>query len=176
MWINGKTVGIDWLDIETTPGFAFLTAGSPSGYNDPTAILTGTWGPDQYVRTVVKFPTPDLTYIQEVEIRLRSTITARSNTGYEVLAGNQIVRWNGAIGDFTVLPDTGPYGNVYDGDVFEARMVGNTITVYINGAQVNSATDNTYSSGNPGMGFFTRNPAPTPFGFSSFTASNNPIP
>ena len=32
--------------------------------------------------------------------------------------------------------------------------------------------DNTYSTGNPGIGFYTRNPSPQPFGFSSFTATD----
>ena len=107
-------------------------------------------------------------------IRLRSTMTPGSSTGYEILGGGQIVRWNGPVGNFTVLPDEGPYGVLRNGDVFEASIVGNVITVYINGVKVNRAVDNTYTSGNPGMGFFTRNPSPAPFGFSSFTASNSP--
>jgi hypothetical protein len=33
------------------------------------------------------------------------------------------------------------------------RVLGSVITVYLNGAQVGTATDDTYSDGNPGMGF-----------------------
>ena len=65
--------------LATTPGFAFLTVGNPISYDDSTAVLSGTWGPDQYVRTVVKIPAVDPGFVQEIEIRLRSTITARSS-------------------------------------------------------------------------------------------------
>lgn len=175
-WINGQTTGIDWLNVASIPGLAYPPSGNPTQYNDSTAVLAGTWAPDQYVRTVVRFPTIDTQYAQEVEIRLRTTIAPHSITGYEVIGGTQIVRWNGPQGDFVVLSDEGPYASLQDGDVFEARIVDNVITVYINGVQVNRVVDNTYSSGgSPGIGLFTRNPMPAPYGFSSFTAANDPI-
>jgi hypothetical protein len=174
-WINGQVVGIDWLNLASVPGLAYAPSGNPTDYNDSMAIVAGTWAPDQYVRTVVRFPTIDQQYIQEVEIRLRTTIAAHSVTGYEVIGGTQIVRWNGPAGDFTVLTDEGPYAALHDGDVFEARIVDNVITVYINGVQVNRVVDSTFTSGSPGIGLFTRNPTPDPYGFSSFSASNNPI-
>lgn len=182
MWINGGTsgsggVGLDWQNVRVvSPGFASITGGSPSAYDDPTAVLSGTWGPDQYVRTIVNRPTLDSTYDQEIEIRLRTTITPHSITGYEVLGGTQIVRWNGAQGSFTVLPDDGPHAALQNGDRFEAQMVGNEIRVFINGVQVNRAVDSTYTNGSPGVGFFSRNPSPAPFGYSCFMASNSPIP
>jgi len=174
-WIGGQTTGIDWLNLASTPGLAYAPSGNPTEYNDSTAIVTGTWAPDQYVRTIVRFPTIDPQYEQELEIRLRTTMAPHSITGYEVIGGTQIVRWNGPAGDFTVLHDEGPYATLQDGDVFEARIVDNVITVYINGVQVNRVVDDTYTSGSPGIGIFTRNPMPAPYGFSSFTASNNPI-
>jgi hypothetical protein len=53
-WINGKTVGLDWADVSTISGHAFgnYTSGSPP-YNDPTAVLTGSWGPNQTVQATV---------------------------------------------------------------------------------------------------------------------------
>ena len=174
-WLNGKADGLDWRNVRTIPGLAFLTRPNVDDYRDSTALLTGTWGPDQYVRTVVRIPTPATNFEMELEIRLRSSLSAHSCTGYEVLGGSQIVRWNGPLGDFTILQDEGPYGRLQDGDVFEARMVGNVITVYINGLQVNRAVDGTFTTGNPGIGFFSRNPKPPRFGFSSFTASDVPI-
>jgi hypothetical protein len=174
-WVNGKTTGLDWQNVKITPGFATFAAPNPSSYDDATAILTGIWGADQYVRAVVNMPTVDKVYAQEIEIRLRSSISAHSNTGYEILGGSQIVRWNGPLGDFTVLQTVGTGGNLQHGDIFEATMIGNVITVYINGVQVQTAVDNTYTTGNPGMGFFTRNPSAAAFGFSSYTASNSPI-
>ncbi len=52
-------------------------------------------------------------------------------------------------------------------------MNGNRIVVYVNGVQVSQATDGTYATGNPGIGFgLSGSVAPTDFGFSSFTASD----
>ena len=174
-WINGKSVGLDWQDVTTTPGFATFTQPNPSTYDDATAILTGTWGSNQYVRTTVRIPTVDPSFAQEIEIRLRSSLSPPECSGYDVLGGSQIVRWNGALGDFTVLNTSGPGGQLHDGDIFEASMVGNVITVLINGVQVSQATDNTFTGGSPGIGFFTRNPSAAKFGFSSFMASDSPL-
>jgi hypothetical protein len=174
-WRNGKAQGVDWQDVRTANGFATFTETNEARFDDSTAVLRGDWGSDQYVRAIVRIPTPDPAFAQEVEIRLRSTITAHSCTGYEVLGGSQIVRWNGPLGDFTVLRDEGPGGELHDGDVFEARVVGNVITVYINGKQVNRAVDNTFTNGSPGIGFFTRNPSASPFGLENFTASDAPL-
>jgi hypothetical protein len=171
-WLNGKTDGVDWRNVRTIPGLAFLTKPNVNDYRDSTAILKGTWGPNQYVRTVVRIPNPDTYYDMEFEIRLRTSLSANRCTGYEVIGGSGIVRWNGPLGDFTELQGEGPYGTLRDGDVFEARIVGNVITVYINGVRVNRAVDSTFTTGNPGMGFFSRNPDPPQFGFSRFTASD----
>jgi hypothetical protein len=174
-WLNGKADGIDWRNVRTIPGLAFFTRPNVDDYRDSTAILKGTWGANQFVRTVVRIPNPDTQYDMEMEIRLRSSLSAHRCTGYEVIGGSQIVRWNGPLGDFTILQDQGPHGALHDGDVFEAHMIGNVITVYINGVQVNRAVDSTFTTGNPGMGFFTRNPNPPRFGFGSFTASDVPF-
>jgi hypothetical protein len=174
-WLNGRSVGLDWQNVTTAPGFASFSQPNPSDYDDSTAILTGVWGPNQYVRTVVRIPTVDNSAAQEIEIRLRSSMSAHTCSGYEVLMGKQIVRWNGPLGDFTILPDEGPYGDLHDGDVFEANMVGSVISVFINGVQVNRAVDSVFTAGSPGMGFFTRNPSATKFGLSSFTASDSPL-
>ena len=174
-WINGNSVGLDWQNIITTPGFATFSQPNPDNYDDATAVLTGSWGPNQYVRTVVRIPTVDTNFAQEVEIRLRSSISAHTNSGYEVLMGKQIVRWNGPLGDFNILPDEGPYGDLRDGDILEANMVGNVITVFINGVQVNRAVDSVFTGGSPGIGLFTRNPSAAKFGFRSFTASDSPL-
>ena len=70
---------------------------------------------------------------QEVEIRLRSTLTPHRCTGYEIFfrclktdnGYAEIVRWNGKIGDFTSLRKLiGPQYGVRDGDVVEATISG----------------------------------------------------
>ena len=184
-WVNGRTDGIDWADVLTEGGGAHggrvrmavaerraeqgnLAAASaeaeaPLGdYDDPTAVLTGSWGPDQHATATVFSRNQTEDYFQEVELRLRSAIAPHSCTGYEVFwrclktedAYAEIVRWNGKIGGFTSLArrQGAAYG-VSDGDTVEATIVGNRITSYINGVEVLSATDDTYAGGSPGIGF-----------------------
>lgn len=185
LWINGRADGIDWIDIVTSNGVAFgavsrmgaaerrgeqgnLSPGAgadaaPEGdYDDPTAVLAGEWGPDQYAKGVVFSQNQTEDYFQEVEIRLRSSITPHSCTGYEVFwrclktenAYAEIVRWNGRRGDFTSLARaTGPRYGVRDGDVVEASITGNVIKSYINGILMLEATDDMFTEGSPGIGF-----------------------
>ncbi len=89
----------------------------------------------------------------------------------------QIVRWDGPFADFTVLQSlSGQQYGVTNGDTVSATIVGNVITAFKNGVQQGQATDDTYSSGSPGIGFNLDNTIsgcsgsnPT-YGFSSFTA------
>jgi hypothetical protein len=160
-WINGQTTGIDWHDVSTTPGLA-IGHQSGSSYTDGTALLTGTWGPTQTVEAVVHTVNQRDSCYQEVEMRLRSALTPHSCTGYEISfkasstanAYLIIVRWNGPVGNFTMLLQKGgsQYG-VADGDTVKATIVGNVITAYLNGVAVGTATDDTYAAGSPGMGF-----------------------
>ena len=121
---------------------------------------------------------------EEVELRLRSSLLARQATGYEInfrctktaKAYAQIVRWDGRFGKFAYLTtqDGAKFG-VADGDTVRATAVGNVITAYINGVQVLQATDNTYATGNPGMGFFldgAQSGVNQDYGFSNFKASD----
>jgi hypothetical protein len=88
------------------------------------------------------------------------------------------VRWNGPLADFTTL--LGLQGITYGvktGDIFKATIVGNTITIYINGVVKGQVTDSTFASGNPGIGMYIQSPSTcgsggSNFGFSSFTASD----
>jgi hypothetical protein len=185
IWINGKADGIDWADVVTEGGVAHggktkmaeaerraeqAIAGSttaagelPEGdYDDPTALLRGSWGRNQHARGTVFTRNQTEEYFQEVELRLRSTLGPHSCTGYEVFwrclksanAYAEIVRWNDRIRDFTSLArKTGPEFGVKHGDVVEATIVGNVIRSFINGVEVLSAVDDVYPSGNPGIGF-----------------------
>lgn len=185
VWLNGRKDGIDWCDVLTGNGVAYgevsrmtaaerrteqATLGAGAGesgtaegdYDDPTAVLAGSWGRNQLARATVFSRNPTDRYFQEVEIRLRSSISPHRCTGYEVFfrclkteAGYaEIVRWNGPIGSFTSLKKLiGPEFGVQDGDVIEASIVGDSITGYINGVEVISATDGTFDTGSPGIGF-----------------------
>lgn len=182
LWINGRKDGIDWIDIITRKGVAYgevtregvherrieqgnlaVPGGNPEGnYDDPTALLVGKWGRNQYGKARVFSRNQTDTYYQEVEIRLRSAIAPHVCTGYEVFwrclrtekGYAEIVRWNGKVTDFTSLnKNTGSRFGVKDGDVVEATIIGNVIKGYVNGVEVISAVDDTFREGNPGIGF-----------------------
>jgi hypothetical protein len=184
-WMNGRKDGIDWADVQTKDGKAYgnvtrmdvserrVEQGNletetpeiavPEGdYDDPTALIGGRWGKNQHAKAKVFSRNPTAEYFQEVEIRLRSTITPHRCTGYEVFwrclktdeGYAEIVRWNGRIADFTSLKKLfGPQYGVKDGDLVEATVVGDVLKGFINGEEVISAIDDTYDSGSPGIGF-----------------------
>jgi hypothetical protein len=189
-WLNGHTDGLDWTDVRTTPGFAFGTEigghrPAPQKYDDSTALLEGTWGPDQTVQATVHSmnPNQDGKVFEEVELRLRSSISPHNCTGYEVMfrcskipqAYCNIARWEGPLGKFTMLKES--YGSQYgvkDGDVVKATMIGKVLTVYINGVQMIQLSDGTFPNGNPGVGFYLEGASGVigDFGFSSFMATD----
>jgi hypothetical protein len=181
-WAGGGSVGGDWTNVRTTSGLAFGTQSGNDGYNDSVAILQGTWRPDQSASaTVHTVNQQGGNVFQEVELLLRWSISPHSARGYEInyrctrdgSQYTQIVRWNGPLGSFTLLDSrTGP--GLSDGDRVMATAVGSTITTYINGAAIFSVTDGTYTSGNPGMGFYLQGASGvnSDFGFTSFTASD----
>jgi hypothetical protein len=169
-------LGTAWTNVRTTPGLAFGNNGAADAYDDSYAYLSG-FSADQIAQATIYIASGISTSeTHEVEVLLRfadSTDTAR---GYECnlnfLGGIQVVRWDGGPGSFTVLGGGG-VNKVQTGDVLKATITGNTIQVYYNDAPVCSVSDATWSSGNPGIGFFKR-PAGlnNVFGFSSFTASS----
>ena len=178
MWTNGGEVGLDWQNVAKDQGIAF-GSGFSAGYDDCIAHLSG-FAADQFAQATVHvasgYTPPDS---HEVELLLRFEITAHSARGYEINNGwngaySQIVRWNGALNDFTYLDTTGAgFGALVEGDVIRAEAMGDTITVFKNGSQVMQATDSTWSDGNPGMGYFVRpgtGAEPRSYCFSSYSA------
>lgn len=189
-WLNGHTDGLDWTDVRTTPGFAFGTEiggnrPDPQKYDDSTALLKGTWGPNQTLQATVRSrnPNQDGRVWEEVELRLRSSISPHHCTGYEVMfrcsktpkAYCNIARWNGPLGKFTMLKETvGSQYGVKGGDVVKASMIGTVLTVYINGQQMIQLSDHTFAGGNPGIGYYLEGATGRigDFGFSSFMATD----
>jgi hypothetical protein len=177
IWLNGKADGVDWYDVITRDGVAY---GAPTtgDFTDPTALLKGEWGRNQTAVATVFSRNQTDRYLQEVELRLRSALAPKNCTGYEVFwrclktdeAYVQIVRWNGKVKDWTSLQKhTGARFGVKDGDVVKATIIGNVIQGYLNGAEVITATDSTYSSGNPGIGFnYGVGDTGVDFGFKSY--------
>jgi hypothetical protein len=181
--------GLDWTTIGTSPGLAYGTQTGFSGnggFDDSYAYLQG-FGPNQYGSGVIK-KDPNLSgCCHEFAIYLRRRDSAHSAVGYECgIAYNGqyggITRWNGAYGDFTspaawqvngggTLPITPATG-----DLLEAQIVGNIITMKLAGTVLITADISTagsgpiWTEGNPGMGLFHRNAASTVHGFTKFTA------
>ena len=178
-WTNGGIAGLDWTNVRTTPGLAFGTESGSGGYDDSTAVLTGTWNADQMAQAVVHSVNQNSNIYEEVELRLRTTITDHSITGYEInfrctsdaSRYVEIVRWNGPLGSFNYV-NRAPGPGIHDGDILKATIIGSTVTVYINNKRVLQGTDRTYTSGNPGIGFFLRGTTGVhgDYGFASFTA------
>jgi len=189
-WRNGRTDGLDWTDVRTIPGFAFGTEiggnrPNPQKYDDSTALLKGTWGPNQTVQATVRSvnPNQDGKVWEEVELRLRSSISPHNCTGYEIMfrcskipkAYCNVARWEGPLGKFTMLKQTeGSAYGVKDGDVVKASMIGKILSVYINGVQMIQISDDRFTSGNPGIGYYLEGATGVigDFGFSSFMATD----
>ncbi len=151
-------------NVRTSGGLAFGTNGVTDRYDDSYALLSG-FGPNHSVEAVVQRSANLNTNVtHEVELLLRFSDSASGARGYECLfaffGGVQIVRWNGTQGNYTVLRSTSGSEHVgrglVSGDVVKATIVGNVISLYANGTLIARATDSAYTSGQPGIGFFTR--------------------
>jgi hypothetical protein len=88
-----------------------------------------------------------------------------------------IVRWDGPLGGFTYLAEKrGADYRLKDGDILKASVVGNVITVFINGVEKARVVDDTFKTGNPGIGEYLACDgrqglgSNSDFGFASFTA------
>ena len=184
-WTNH---GIDWTQITTKSGIACGTqTGTNTGqykFDDSYAHLSG-FPPDQEAWGRAYVAKPDSSCNQELEILLRWNSSAHRTTGYECFARClnsessyvQIVRWDGPLGQFTYLADKrGTNYGLENGDELKASIVANVITVYINGVEKARVKDDTFKTGNPGIGeFLACNNGKgvgsnSDFGFSSFTA------
>jgi hypothetical protein len=188
-WVQGGgTTGLDWTNARTSGGLAFGTQTGSGGYNDSISLLGG-FSPNHRISGVIRLAgtRSSSTSTHEVELILRGNYTAHNqrlyecNLGYSGSAGfySQIVRLDGPIGSFTVIGSGQPTPTVKEGDVFMAEINGNTIKSYLNGVPLQTATDSTISSGQPGIGFFWRGTENVnDFAFTSITVQdlNSPIP
>lgn len=170
--------GLDWKNVVTENGIAHGTQTGNGGYDDSYAVLSG-FSPDQAAWGVA--------YIdagidkncgsQELEILMRWSDSAGSAQGYECMIHHdggyaQIVRWNGPFGDFNVLGGASAPG-FKNGDTIKATAVGSVITLFHNDVPIVQVSDDTYSTGNPGVGFFKRScGSNSDYGFTNFTATD----
>ena len=172
-------LGLDWTLVNTASGRAFGTH-SGSGYNDSYAHLSG-FPPDVEVSVVIYLDGSISSNYHEVEIHLRWTDAAHDAHGYECnlnYAGGyaEIVRWNGALGDFTYIGGGQGAGGGHkpvNGSVFKARIQGNIITTHLDGvllqtADISAVSGPVWTDGNPGMGFYNGDSGK--YGFQSYSA------
>ena len=170
-------LGQDWATVQTANGIAFGTQTGRDGYNDSYALLTG-FPPDQTASAVVqRAPDMDTSCSREVLLLLRWADSEHSAIGYECLfachGAIQIVRWNGHYGDFTPLENHRGSPPIQDGDRLHASIVGNEIAVSVNQVEKIRFQDDSYATGNPGIGMFRRDCGENDeFGFSRFSASS----
>jgi len=182
-WINGAATGLDWSNIQSTPGKVFGTTeqsgcpGTPTNCKDSEAVLSGSWNSNQMVQATV-FSTAT-GGAKELELHVRTTITAHSMTGYEINCSvdstnpyMQVIRLNGPLGNWTSI-DGRTATVCVTGDVIAAVASGSTISVYKNDVLIFSVTDSTYLNGSPGVGFFNNTDATqNNFGFSQVVAAD----
>ncbi len=184
-WTNNS---LDWTGITKKGGIACGTqTGTNTGiykFDDSFAHLSG-FPPDQEAWGKAYIARPNPSSNQEIEILLRWTSSPHRTTGYECFArclNNsssyvEIVRWDGPLGKFTYLARMhGTNYGLKNGDILKASIVGNLITVYINDTKKAQITDDTFKTGNPGIGEFLACDrgqgigSNADFGFSNFTA------
>lgn len=161
-WLNGQADGRDWSNVFTDGAHAHgaqITGAGNARFNDSTALLKGAWSPDQSVECVLYKGSMVNLMNPEVEFRLRSSLSAGLCPGYEIdFSVNQtyldVVRWNGPLGDYTVLSPS--YDNLHlnNGDILKASITGSIIRVWVNGALILTVVDSTITAGQPGIGFF----------------------
>lgn len=170
VWTMGGTDGLDWNNPRTSAntcyGSTINAGGAASGppYDDNVAHLKASVGISPlnhrveqriYIAGGYTPPVP-----HEVEIFLRADGSAHSWRGYEITFSLyeqmiHLVRWNGALNDFTDLVLDLPW-TFADGDLIGAQITGTTISVDVNGVVQGTKTDATFASGQPGLGFWGR--------------------
>lgn len=185
-WTNPSSTTNN-LNMATNGSYAYGSYGMFS-QSDALAVLTGNWGRVQSAQGTIRIATtPSSRKTHEVELHLLMTACfdtadmAEAACGYEfncsVSSGFQyqeIARWDRT--SFAYLG--GGRGNNFlgrpcaDGDVMMATVdASGNLREYINGTLVNSATDTTYTTGNPGMGTWNTDSGNN-YGLSKFTASD----
>lgn len=185
---NGKWTHLSspWAKLKTVsgPNRVIGTQVGGQGFNDSYGLLSGFRANVTAQGTVYKDPSinGDTTGNHEVELLVRMLDTATTIRGYECNLSfdglySQIVRWNGALGDFTVLSNSGGNAVPVTGDIFKVVVTGNSISSFLNGTLLTSFSDSTYTDGNPGIGMWLQDAAffsnQSLFGFTNYSVVEN---
>jgi hypothetical protein len=179
-----RRAGNNFTNVATNGAIAFGTNGQTNNFDDSYALLRG-FGANYTAEAVVqRSPNLNTSVTHEIELLLRFTDDATTARGYECLFsfdGNlQIFRWDGVnlagmnFAEITQLLPAFAKTPRQSGDRLKASISGNTITVFINGTPVATASDSRYASGDPGIGFFTRPGGNSAnYGMTSYTVTAN---
>jgi hypothetical protein len=205
VWRQGLVHGLDWCNLRTVSGrcYGTQTGASATIYDDSVALLPGLWAANHRVMATVFVEDDAGNWNRELELWLRGSITAHRIIGYEcnirvktgATAYGEIIRWNGAIGNYTPLKHTDDAAFALStGDTMWADAVGSVLTIYRNGVAIvtyDTSTGNdggtggnpggpdsiVYTSGNPGLGHFLHDfdtvadaTRCAKYGFTAFTA------
>lgn len=198
IWNTGFTTGLDWNDCQTTGGNCIGSQDTLSPrYADDLAQLKSSAfaaSPGQWARAT-QFIVPGYTGnsgSHECELHLYQEITPHGARSYECTIGINagapdgvyvfVVLWPGAAGEFTTLYD--PHGGVgsyintptfpVSGDRWYAQVTtSGVITLEQNEIVIGTVTDTTWTSGQPGLGFWPVDGAvKTSMGWSSWQCGN----
>lgn len=192
-------------NVATTGGRAYglqpnpsVTDGSGPRYEDGYAYLNGVWTPNQYASGHIHKDASVNGYL-EVELLLRWSDSYNSGTGVGITQGYEcfvhrngeyitVMRWKGNPltsyarypADFDLLGEVLGITPPNHGDLFEAQIVGNIITVKLAGVtyltvDVSSGGRTPIAGGAPGIGFDAgasgAETANDTFGFQDFYAT-----
>lgn len=190
--VKGADGAGKWGNCKTSGGVA-RGVSTPFLFGDPTALLGGPWSG----KLNLKGTLVGIGVAGECELRFCSNITNMQivgddgdNWGYEVYISTdplnryyKITRWNGAIGQFTILHEIFTGVAVVDGDIMEAEydFATHTIAMYLTQSSVrtlkHTETVGEFGLALPGIGFAAGVDADfNNFGFSDFSINDLFVP
>lgn len=191
-YMLGLTDGVQWTNPQTTGGQSVASeVPAPTRYSDDICHVKTSvraFNADQWAQGTV-FKASGYTGnggSHELELLLRFQITNGNARGYEVLWGIQgyiaVVRWNGAVTDYTAIydPGDGSIASYNDGDILYAQIQGNLITAKKNNVtvanfpvDVTSQGGTVWTTGQPGFGYWPVDGAIiTSAGWKAYSAGN----
>lgn len=191
IWLGGLTNGTNWTNIQTASGigaYATQTAHGTPPFDDSEACLNPllfAFTRAQFAQGTVYNPSGAARWL-ELELTLNSNIASTVITQIEIDIGAangtaflSVVRWNGALNDFTFFLNGSQNANITcnHGDVWRAEIRGNAVLVFCNTVQVFSGTITGVPDGTPGIGAFVDAVDGTPtanntLAWSAYSAGN----
>lgn len=157
-----------WTNVVTANGRANGTNGALDKYDDSYSLLTG-FGADYEMQATVFLDGSNInrSVANEIFFLFRGTDSATQAFGYECNYSFDgvlnLIQWNGGpFNDFSMYSFPSVSGaqsigrEFVTGDVIKARIVGGSVTMYVNGTSLLTSTVSAFASGSPGIGAFTR--------------------